>query len=371
MIKQAFVLIAFVGSVTASAAQTPNTQTLDPQTKAALAARTCALPEIANTAPLEPVSGSDLMTVPMMINGTSQKFLLDLGVKKPTAVSPELMAKLGLPEDFQLGQRFGTALGEGPFESAGFSNVMVCDARNGGGGCGGHNRLRAASVTIGNATGHHVQIQVAPKGEISRSASFDGYFTGDYMRKYDVELDFAGKQMTWLTPTACTDPDQVVFWAHDDVAIIPVSLAKDGRLEMQAMVGGHVINAELDTSSANTVMRRDIAELYVGLNADKDLKPVDGLEDGMHMKVYVHIFPQIIFAGGSITAVNVPVMVQNYSMIPAVDRDLNTHLRGIAGGGLLSSENRIPDLVIGMDVLKHLHMYVVPGQAKVYVTAAG
>jgi hypothetical protein len=49
---------------------------------------------------------------------------------------------------------------------------------------------------------------------------------------------------------------------------------------------------------------------------------------------------------------------------------LNIHLRGIAGGGLLSNQNRIPDLVIGMDVLKHLHMYVVPGQSKVYATAA-
>jgi hypothetical protein len=176
--------------------------------------------------------------------------------------------------------------------------------------------------------------------------------------------------MTWLTPTSCTDPDQVVFWAHDDVAIIPVTLAKDGRLQMAAMVGGHAINAELDTSSANTVMRRDIAELYVGLNAGKDMTPIEGREDGMHMKVYVHTFPQIIFAGGSVTAVNVPAMIQTYSMIPALDRDLSTHLRGIAGGGLLSDQNRIPDLVIGMDVLQHLHMYVVPGQAKVYVTAA-
>ena len=30
----------------------------------------------------------------------------------------------------------------------------------------------------------------------------------------------------------------------------------------------------------------------------------------------------------------------------------------------------MPDLSIGMDVLQHLHMYVVPGQAKVYVAAA-
>ena len=77
----------------------------------ALAARTCELPKIADTSPLKSVAGSDLMTVPVAINGTAQKFLLDLGVKKPTSVSPELMAKLGLPEDYQVGEPFGAAPG--------------------------------------------------------------------------------------------------------------------------------------------------------------------------------------------------------------------------------------------------------------------
>jgi hypothetical protein len=30
----------------------------------------------------------------------------------------------------------------------------------------------------------------------------------------------------------------------------------------------------------------------------------------------------------------------------------------------------VPDLTLGMDVLHQLHMYVVPGQGKVYVTSA-
>ena len=85
-------------------------------------------------------------------------------------------------------------------------NVRICDARNGGAGCGENNHLRVESVSIGNATGRYVQMEVAPKGEIARSAPYDGYFTGDYLRNYDVELNFADKQMTWLTPTSCTDP---------------------------------------------------------------------------------------------------------------------------------------------------------------------
>jgi hypothetical protein len=203
---------------------------------------------------------------------------------------------------------------------------------------------------------------VAKKGEIGQSAPYDGFLTGDFFHQYDVELDFGGKQMTWLTPTDCTDPNQVVFWSHSEVAVVPVTLAKDGRLQMQVMVHGHIINAEIDTSSARSVMRHDIAELYVGLASDtSSMVPVSDLKDGGGMQIYVHTFPEIIFSGG-ITAFNVPVLIQDYSMA-AVNRP------SIRGSLVSFAAGRIPDLTIGMDVLQKLHMYVVLGQGKVYVTS--
>jgi hypothetical protein len=111
-------------------------------------------------------------------------------------------------------------------------------------------------------------------------------------------------------------------------------------------------------------MRRDIAEHDVGLKTDTpQMMPLGDLKDGMGMQIYLSNFPQIIFAGGGVTAENVPVMVQDYSMIPAISRRMDMLTRAPVA-------ERIPDLVIGMDVLQHLHMYVVPGQGKVYVTSA-
>ncbi len=151
--------------------------------------------------------------------------------------------------------------------------------------------------------------------------------------------------------------------ARNDVAVIPVTSAPDGRLQMQVTIQGHVINAELDTSSARTVMRRDIAERTIGLRPDTpDMTPVSGLEDGRHMQVYVHTFPQLAFAGGGVTAVNVPVLIQNYSMLPANDRHTALGTRG--------DFERIPDLVVGMDVLGQLHMDVALAEGRAYVTSA-
>src|SRR5262244_1306226 len=64
---------------------------------AAFAAENCALPQVADTADLKPVAGSDLMTVPVEINGKPKLFLLNLGTG-PTSVSQAAAADLGLPE---------------------------------------------------------------------------------------------------------------------------------------------------------------------------------------------------------------------------------------------------------------------------------
>jgi hypothetical protein len=368
--------VVLSGLSTIAAAQSTGVRhdlgTDDADTAPAPVVQTCTLPEIADTAPLEQVPGSNLMTVPVAINGTTKQFLLDFGLKKPTAVSPALMADLGLPENSKnIGSTGGpTTFGGvgangGRDFSGGFSalgDLPVYDVDSGMGSGALNTNVRVGSFGIGNATGHQLQFMVAQKGVIGRSAPYDGFLTGNFFRQYDAELDFTGKKITWLTPTNCTDPNQVVFWAHSGVAIIPVKLADDGRLSMTAMVRGHVINAEIDTSSAHTVMRRDIADLYVGLKADKDMVPLGDLKDGMGMQIFVSNFPEIVFAGGAVMASNLPVLIQDYSMRPALDREPVL--------GRRDPTERIPDLAIGMDVLKHLHMYVVPGQGRVYVTSA-
>ncbi|HEY5085191.1 MAG TPA: hypothetical protein VII48_11740 [Rhizomicrobium sp.] len=357
MLKQTFAAFIVVSGLNGAAmAQTPATQ--------ATAAETCTLPKIADTAPLEQVPGTSLMTVPVAINGTTKQFLLDLAIRKPTEVSAAAMAELGLPSDPKQTELLRFGANDVSHKAYQGIQVPIYDVRDHTGVGALDTRVRVGSFGVGDATGHNLQFMVAKKGEIGRSEPYDGFLTGDFFRQYDVELDFGAKKMVWLTPTKCTDPEKVVFWAYSEIAIIPVSLANDGRLQMQAMVQGHIFNAEIDTSSPRTVMRRDIAELYMGLKSDPpDMVPVDDLRDGGNMRVYSHTFPEIIFAGGGIAAENVPVLIQDYGIHHNLDQV-------VLGTRAQFRDERIPDLVIGMDVLRHLHMYVVPGQGRVYVTAA-
>jgi hypothetical protein len=111
-------------------------------------------------------------------------------------------------------------------------------------------------------------------------------------------------------------------------------------------------------------MRRDVAERLFGLKAGTpDMMPSGDLEDGKGEKVYAHTFKQISFEG--VTALNVPALIQANSMIHRIQRE-----PVLGSRAQFAADPRIPALSLGMDVLHRLHMYVIYGQEKIYITAA-
>jgi predicted aspartyl protease len=330
-------------------------------------AQSCSLPAIAASVDLKEVPGSNLVTVPVEINGKPKQFLLDISTA-PMEISQAAVAEIGLPGigatgdstqfDMQLGPT-GTAISS----SVQSMSASVYDVNGARSRAATRARVRVADFTIGGATGHNMQFAISNDRDLGETKPYDGHMTGSFFRQYDVELDFAGKKLNYLTPTACDDPNQVVFWPHGAIAEVPMTMA-GGRMEVSVTIEGHAINAVVDTSYDRTVMRRDVAERLFGLETDTPgMAPVADLKDGMGQRVYSHTFPQISLEG--ITARNVPALIQANSMIHNVNR---TPILG--SRAKFAAEPRIPDLTLGMDVLRQLHLYAVFGQEKLYVTAA-
>ena len=144
-------------------------------------------------------------------------------------------------------------------------------------------------------------------GRDPKSAPYDGRVTGSFFKQYDVELDFTAMKLNYLTPNKCTDPHQVVFWPHKEVAIIPMDMV-DGKIEVQVDIAGHQINAILDTGSSRTIMRRDIAEHAGPQGGQPPNGGQDDIRDGTTCRLTA-TFPQMTFAGG-VTALNVPALIQ-------------------------------------------------------------
>lgn len=331
-------------------------------TSAAASAATCTLPDVADKVELKQVRGTNLVTVPVTINGTPRQFLLDIGTK-PTKISQAAVASLGLPEATRATENIDTARTGGDL-NFGTSSVQAT-VRQAGSGINPETfgaRVRLGSFTIGDATARNMMLKIARDSEIAKDAPYDGLLSNDFFKQYDVEIDFGTNQMTWLTPTQCTDPLQVAYWTNDGVAMVPM-IVEGGQIKVPVTIEGHSIVAVIDTSSDHTVMRRDIAERIMGFKADTpDMMPAGDTKDGAGQTVYRHLFPKISFIGsGTVTAGNIPVLIATNNMTGS---DKEKPLGSQAG----STDARIPDLVLGMDVLHHLHIYAVFGQHRLYVT---
>ena len=358
MLKQTLAaLAAYSGLIIPATAQT--------------AAAACTAPTIADTVDLRPVAGTDQVTVPVQINGTEKQFLLDIGTDH-TEISATAARDLKLPGANQSNDALlnssGYNIGGGGTTTSNFNNGSSMQAAmfDVGGSRSAQDyaaRVRAADFMIGDATGHNLQLIIANDKEMGKSEPYDGRMTGDFFAKYDIEFDFAGKKLTFLSATNCSEKE-IVHWPATVVATVPMTIS-GGKMKVPVTIQGHTIDAVIDTGFAHTVMRREIAE-SLGLKAQApDMVPDGDVRDGLGQPVYVHTFPQISFSG--ITATNVPVRIQTNSMVHQINR---TPILGSRAQFATDPASKVPDLAIGMDVLHQLHIYAAFGENKLYMTAA-
>ena len=334
---------------------------------AAAAADVCGLPSVAATVALKPVADSNLLTVPVAINGKPKEFLLAVS-GNPTEISQAAIIDLGLVKSVKYGQRMEynmSLFGRGG-EGAGATSVEnmgvpMTDARNGR-GSEPVAQVDIGAFTIGGTTGKGLKFDMSKDKELGHSKPWDGLLTGNFFSKYDVEMDFAGKQLVYLTHSECTDPAKLVFWPHGAVAVMPMSVL-DGKMQVQVTIGDQVVNAVIDTTLDRSVMRRDVAEEVFGFKAGSpEMTQIADRKDGRGNPVYGHTFKQLSLEG--VAAANVPVLIQANSDNKDLDR------APILGSRAQFTPEKIPALSLGMDVLSHLHLYVAYAQDKIYATAA-
>ena len=334
---------------------------------AATAQPGCALPAIAASAELQDIPASNLMTVPVAVNGKPKRFLLDIGTHA-MEISQAAVKELALTQPVKHNNSVATAQMNGSESSAAVGGqsfqFAVVDVNSAHAQEESLPLVGVESFTIGQATGHNMIFAVADSSKLGAAQPYDGLMTGSFFRQYDVDLDFSGKKISYLTPTSCTDLQQVVFWPHTLVAAVPMEMSA-GRITLQVTMRGHPVNAVIDTSVDHTIMRRDIAERILDLKPDTpDMMPADDLRDELGMRIYRHVLPLVSFADG-IAAHDVPILIETNAMT------YNRHREPTLGSrATFSRDTLIPDLTIGMDVLRQLHLYVVYGQNSIYVTSA-
>lgn len=186
----------------------------------------------------------------------------------------------------------------------------------------------------------------------------DGLLGYDFLRHFDLDLDFANGKVNFFLPHRC--PDKVVYWTQDEaaVAVVPFTMPKpevdvhrsssdpDNHqivgtdIQLHVTLDGRDMMAILDTGAPFTVLNLDTATEWFDVKADSP-----GVEN-VGSNFYHRRFKTMTF--GSVTVNNPDIYMQPQSV---------SHFPNYRA-------------LLGTTVLRQLHLLIAYKEHKLYITAA-
>jgi hypothetical protein len=290
--------------------------------------------------PLKQVNSVDLVAVPnralvpVSLNGIPKLFLLDTG-GDISQINGTVAQELALP-----------------IRDAG---VKMLDMY----GNASTKKTRVEKFTIGRQTGD-IELGIQPNPNFGVGTRFVGIFAPDLMARSDVEIDFGTYKMNTFLSDHC--PGHVVYWPHAALAVVPMTFHKR-HIRLPVKLDGKELTAEIDTGSSNTNMAAEAAKrLFDIVPETPGNVPLN--TRGM-AAAFGRVFSSLDFEG---VAVQNPHIVIRPDLIGSKDPNngVRTDTRALKVDDL---EGR-PDLLIGMDVLKKLHLYIAFGENRIYISEA-
>lgn len=282
---------------------------------AADAPQPCPLQEAISLDMTTEVDGS--VSVPVLLNG--KPFMMGLDTGSPyTSIKYETAAQLGLPLAFTLGGSF-------------MNNIQTNQMAN------------LDSLSLGNLEVPW-PVLVIPNFIKPWQAGLLGQ---DVMRSFDVEIDFYRSKLNFFLHNTCTT--DAAYWTHA-VAVVPFEVNNDQHLVVEAVLDGKEVNAMLDTGAESSIMSLDNAQDTFAIHDnDPRLKTVrqDNINGGEATTVSTFPFSTLTFQGVTITNPQI-------DLIPKKNFGNERHV----------------DVVLGLNVLRRLHMYIDYSQNKIYLTDA-
>ncbi len=175
---------------------------------------------------------------------------------------------------------------------------------------------------------------------------FAGTLAPDIMGHYDVELDFAKGKFNLFLHDHCEGV--VVYWTRQPHVAMPMHIDDAGHITLTALLDGKEVEAMLDTGSPQSMLSLESARSIFGWD-DKtaDLKPIGPPSPDPAKREYRYPFHTLTFEGIS---------------------DLNPYI--VVVPDALSKQHGGPPLIIGMGILRQLHLYLAYKERKIYATAA-
>lgn len=194
--------------------------------------------------------------------------------------------------------------------------------------------------SLGKLTGSGLVVYVQPRS----MDNFDGTIAPDMLKHYDVDLDFAHGRMNLFSQDHC--PGKVLYWTKGNYVAIPMRVVGSAHIRLPVTIDGKEISAIVDTGAVSSIMSMHAASL-LGVSEDSpDLKLKKS--EGFRRKTRIYSYPFKTLEMGGITVKNPHITVASNEFM----------------GGFRS------DMILGMGILRQLHLYIAYKEEMFYITPA-
>ena len=260
------------------------------------------------------------ITIPAAVNGHPVRFLVDTGDVFATLSS-------SVVEELHLAQSASP-----PQIMAG--NVMM------------QTQVEVDTFQLGRQNGQGLHFVVMPSETLTLND--DGLLGGSIWNNYDIEFDFAHAKFNIFSQDHCRG--EVVYWTKSDFGSIPMKMDRDWHIVVPVMLNGKSVTAVLDTGAAHSFMSLEEAKDIFGIDVtDAAMKNLgaSSINGAAATQIYRYPFSTLTLQDVTVNNPEIDLMPQS-----AIFRH----------GG--------PQLVLGIGVLRQLHLYVAYGEQVLYVTPA-
>jgi hypothetical protein len=193
---------------------------------------------------------------------------------------------------------------------------------------------------IGHAHGKNYEFYV----DTFNNLFADGTLAPEILANYDVDFDFGHDKLNLINPDHC--PGRVVYWTRSPAVVVPMEIESRTHIRIPVTIDGKQIMATVDTGSTTSIITMRAAARFLGVD---ERSP--GLEslgtvriNGVPGPVYIYPFQAMTFGG----------MTLKHPYIQIVSDSLWNE----------------DDLLLGIDVLRQMHLYIAYGEKKLYITPA-
>ena len=180
----------------------------------------------------------------------------------------------------------------------------------------------------------------------------DGLFGMNMMAAYDVDLDFAGQHaILFEADGECHKPAVALAPPLYDVRLVPIDNNREADIDI--LVDGHPIRAEIDSGATHTVMFRDVANrLGVDISGLHAPGHHEGRGIGPRTVASVtHVFSSVQI--GDLTIRNMAVEIVDQPMVNKKRPPIGSLLADEADG-----QEGSEGMLIGADFMQKVHLWI-------------